>query len=73
MNTLATAIVLCNMQNWTYSPRCMAPVATLNMTDIGFDGHLESGVYWQQYWIDERTMRFRMEEVTWIIQDGKII
>lgn len=66
MTTLVSVLILCNNLNWTYSPRCTAPVAEFHETYDGFHGTLESGVAFEQKRITSNLQLFRMEDVCWL-------
>lgn len=72
IETLVSAVVLCNNLNWEYSPRCTAPVSEFHQTLNGFEGTLENGVPFKQTVITSSLQLFEMENVRWIT-NGKTI
>ena len=71
MELLLTAVMLCNNDNYQHSIECQSPPAIIIPVDNGFIGYLENGIYWEQKWVDEGTMRFTMQEVDYnITKDG---
>jgi len=72
VEALVTAVILCNNQNWTYSPRCTAPVEHFEVNGNTFTGHLTSGVEFTQTNYGEHGL-FQMENVRWIVTPNGII
>jgi hypothetical protein len=71
IETLVTAAVICTNANWQHSERCTAPVAQFEVTDNGFYGWLESGVFFTQTHSGS-TQTFRMEKVAWEVDGNGI-
>jgi len=73
IETIVTVMILCNNHNWTYSPRCTAPVEHFEQTPTGFKGHLTSGVEFTQDWVLPNMMEFKAEEMHWYITSEGIV
>lgn len=71
---IVTAVILCNLLNWEYSPRCIAPVDYFVVEESGEAwGALTSGVTFTQRNISNdlgiRLQRFQMEDVYFYMTD----
>jgi tricorn protease-like protein len=76
IETLVTAIILCNNQNWEHSERCMAPVENFTVVDGETYGTLTSGVVFTQKNVAGSSIRlqhFQMEDVSWYVSDRGVI
>lgn len=74
IETIVSAIILCNNFNYTYSERCMQPVAEMTVTPTGdFYGTLTNGIPWSQTRITPSLQLFQMENVKWITNGETII
>jgi hypothetical protein len=73
MLTTITALVLCNNINWTYSPRCNAPVAEFHRTIDGWEGTLTNGIPFTQEIITPNIHEFKMEDMHWFVINGEIV
>jgi len=70
---LMTASVFCTNLNWEHSTRCNAPVVNMVVHEWGYDGYLETGVYWKQVKINDDLQYFSMEKVQWFITSNGIV
>jgi len=68
-----SAAILCSNTNYLHSERCMAPVESMEVYEWGFDGYLESGVYWRQIKVNDDLQYFQMEDVKYFIHSKGIV